>query len=765
MKVVALPFLAIPLQQGVLIQYGELKLVIKGQNSFEIVERIKHLAAFPIEESHITEQLNQCNFNDNNADDVKTILKDLLANNLLIQINDITTFETKDTPESVFYWHLKLTEKEAQEKLVTANIIILGINVGSLQLEKHLKQLGFANVYCVSDDALNMRPIKKNYLYTKSSLETKKLLLAADYIIAYSLFNLVEPLLYWNDFCLIQKKKFLPITINNSHSYIGPLLLSNSVSCFRCAVSRELSGLNDRYLDSMKNYHQNEVSSNQGYHVGVISQTNIIAGNILLNHILCPTSLKLDTLIESRFLGCYIKEHLIHKVPLCHACEKNSPVVTKEKTLTLAKRDKIKNLLDPQFGILKYLRMVEDIDHESIFFHYLACANNTRAFTDQKNFPYGKGVATTVKRAKQKAVGEAIERYCSAIYDKNQFPFVTAKEAPFTVFPLDKLVSYEKNYYQGKKRLKKLTETDRLHWVSTRELQSNQVVYVPASLVHLPYDSKSDEIKITQNISTGLASHTSYYEAAVSAICEVIERDAFMIFWRNKLSPRRIKFSTLTRSLQYIIEDFNSRRLKVSLFDMTTDVGIPVVFGILRSENKLPLLAATAACNVSLSKAIQSTLEELELVRYNLLLLHETDYYQQVKSLEKTQVRDQRDHMIYWQNEENQHEISFIEHTNLNIDYQQIPSFDSESSNKKLDYLSERLNNCKLECYLADITTEDVNRLGYYVIRALIPQAHPLSFGYLNDSFECQRLHEVPIKLGYTLTKKKTYYQVPHPFP
>ena len=197
---------------------------------------------------------------------------------------------------------------------------------------------------------------------------------------------------------------------------------------------------------------------------------------------------------------------------------------------------------------------------------------------------------------------------------------------------------------------------------------------------------------------------------------------------------------------------------------MTTDLGIPVIFGMLRAKKGYPILAATAACNVSSYTAIQSTLEELELVRHNIFLLSKMDGFHQAKLLEKTQVKDQKDHLLYWQNENNQHEIAFIEQSSQSISFQQIANCNLDDGKAKFDFLSMQLSNNKLDCYLADITSEDIKGLGYCVVRAIIPQAHPLAFGYGYELFNCRRLYDVPAALGINLSNVG-YHRVPHPFP
>ncbi|WP_300754076.1 YcaO-like family protein, partial [Janthinobacterium sp.] len=65
------------------------------------------------------------------------------------------------------------------------------------------------------------------------------------------------------------------------------------------------------------------------------------------------------------------------------------------------------------------------------FFRYSCNAGNTEAFGEYRNFAVGGGAAITREMALAKTVGEAVERYCAAIYDKQEFVLASYDEARF----------------------------------------------------------------------------------------------------------------------------------------------------------------------------------------------------------------------------------------------------------------------------------------------------------------------------------------------
>src|SRR6266436_19588 len=93
--------------------------------------------------------------------------------------------------------------------------------------------------------------------------------------------------------------------------------------------------------------------------------------------------------------------------------------------------DAIPYLIDERVGIIRSVYEVRRTPGAPNFFHYAARACNTRAFTRHENFSATGGASVDRQRCIGKAIGEAIERYCSAIYDVDALPLVDAREAPF----------------------------------------------------------------------------------------------------------------------------------------------------------------------------------------------------------------------------------------------------------------------------------------------------------------------------------------------
>ena len=169
------------------------------------------------------------------------------------------------------------------------------------------------------------------------------------------------------------------------------------------------------------------------------------------------------------------------------------------------------DLIDDQVGIVRQAGVTPLEAGSPPFFHYWALAADTSAFSDQHNFAQGGGAADDRDRALAKAVGEAVERYCAAIYTKDALPLRPAAAAELATvtpetFALNSAAQYaEENYW--------LVPFDRetpARWTPAVDAITGDVSYVPAAMVHIPYFYEPGEPPIAQPISTGLACHASF---------------------------------------------------------------------------------------------------------------------------------------------------------------------------------------------------------------------------------------------------------------
>ncbi len=211
--------------------------------------------------------------------------------------------------------------------------------------------------------------------------------------------------------------------------------------------------------------------------------------------------------------------------------------------------DIVELLVDARVGILGLVEEARPEAGAPNFFHFRGRAANTAAFTRQTNFARSAGASVRREVAASKAIGEAIERYCAAIFDVEELPLVAYREAPFPCIAPHEFALYSREQYDSPDFPWSPFDKDtRIRWTAATDLATGVPCYVPASRVYMPYLYYIDtgDVPIDQPISTGLACQMSSAEAIRAAISEVVERDAFLITWQAMLAPPRIRLETLS---------------------------------------------------------------------------------------------------------------------------------------------------------------------------------------------------------------------------
>jgi ribosomal protein S12 methylthiotransferase accessory factor len=426
-------------------------------------------------------------------------------------------------------------------------------------------------------------------------------------------------------------------------------------------------------------------------------------------------------------------------------------------------------LVDDHVGIV---RAVEEVPREAgapEFFHYVARACDTQAFTALTNFANSGGAALMCEHAAAKAIGEAVERYCSAIFEVDDLPLAPADDAPFAcVDPSDFALYAPDQYDDPDFPWVRFEPSTTIRWAPATDLSTGVTCYVPAAMVYVPYTYylASGDRPIVQPISTGLACHGSLGEAARSAICEVVERDAFTIAWQARISARQVLVETLSDANYDAVDRFERTGSTVTLLDITNDFGIPTILAVLRSEApSAPALVFAAATEADPELAVRKSLEELA---------HTRRYSQQIKDSfpplapvpDHANVVDQVRHLHFWADHTNAALASFVFASPERVPFDEIVSLATGDPGSDVEALVQLIGRAGHRVLLADVTTPDVRDLGLVVVRAVVPGSHPLFMGHAMRARGGRRLWEVPQRLGHPGISRETGDNpTPHPYP
>jgi ribosomal protein S12 methylthiotransferase accessory factor len=459
------------------------------------------------------------------------------------------------------------------------------------------------------------------------------------------------------------------------------------------------------------------------------------------------------------------------------------------------------DLVDPGTGIVREVTELRVDDDDPRFVHFLSTACDTAAFGLLPNFGRNGGAGATAYTALAKALGEAVERYCSAVFDHDDLVWSPYERLDEPATPPEAFALYLPEQYAAPGfPWRPFTDRSPIAWTRGRSLVTGGQVLVPAPFVFVPYHYRADrpDTPIAQPISTGLACGSSVADATLSALCEVIERDAFTTMWQAGLSRPRIRIDpTVTGSAQLrdLVDRFNAVDIAVHLVDIGTDVRCPTVMAIAECDAATsPALAFAAAAHPDPPTAARKAIEELAHTRR--FAAQVMDYLPPVPvdvAGGHPAVDGQRAHLRFYCPQDAKPPAAFAWSAGAWIDLsamvtcrpairaatvrvvtsaavtygpvvsgRAVTASAAPGAAEVLSALVCEVSATGSDVIACDLTTPDVAELGLSVVRVVVPGFHPLQMGHANRCLGGTRL---PAAVGVDTWSAGHDNPYPHPFP
>jgi ribosomal protein S12 methylthiotransferase accessory factor len=367
------------------------------------------------------------------------------------------------------------------------------------------------------------------------------------------------------------------------------------------------------------------------------------------------------------------------------------------------------------------------------FIYYKAEIADTGIYGLETNRPTGGGTSLDRDKAMAKALGESVERYSSAIYFRDTLPLSAFRNLPQkALHPVLFKSHRSEQIATSNYPLDQFDEDALVRWVPAIHLATGAKVLVPAGLVYCPYtpETGAGEARVAESISTGLAAHCSYEEAAINGILEVIERDHFMLHWYARKACPVIRPESMTALHREMIERFTQFGYQINILDATADTRVPSVIAIMHGqrEGAVPMVVA-AATHLDPEVAVSKSIEELALMeRLCKRAMISTKSWPAHEDY--SQIRTLADHLKWWLNPEMVPQAGFLLSKSHTIDLDEIECIFTDNPSKDLSTLLQCIERTNHEVYISDVTSADIAALGMHVVRALIPGYVPLTISY-----------------------------------
>lgn len=384
--------------------------------------------------------------------------------------------------------------------------------------------------------------------------------------------------------------------------------------------------------------------------------------------------------------------------------------------------------------------------------------------TKYKNaFDVASGVSFNQDLALIRVLGETIERYSINKYKPKTLARKTVSQIESLgdyLNPIDLSPFSQKQLRKRSFRQFKIESNSIFNWTKAFSISKKKKILIPCQIASFNYDRIKGEPSILPIISTGTAFGITFKDALYRALCEVIERDAFMISYLNKFPSPKINLKSLKdREINKILGILERYKLEIFVLDLTTDIQIPVFSAIIIDRTGLgPAISIGLKAGFEIKENIIGAIEEALMARS---WIRDKFVYLDPKYKKSKVIISLEQRAYLW------FPIEMIRKLNFWLDKKE--SIKITLTRKKFNFLENALKILEkngMNVIYKDITPEKVKRSGFIVLRVIIPEMQVL---YLDERFKFlgnKRLYEVPVKLKY-LKKKKSeadLNNIPHPF-
>jgi ribosomal protein S12 methylthiotransferase accessory factor len=315
-----------------------------------------------------------------------------------------------------------------------------------------------------------------------------------------------------------------------------------------------------------------------------------------------------------------------------------------------------------------------------------------------------------------------------------------------------------------------------MYWTPAQEPFSGRQFFVPAQDIWFNTKTLPGENLCIEATTNGCAVGSSIEEAAVFALLECIERDAFITTWYLQRSCARIlaesvvskSFQMMRARLETLYENYTT-----DFFDVSSDTGIPAVLGLaVKQHGPGPQVILGAACRLRCEDAMFAALKDI-----SMMLNSDPHTYNEKRArrfLEHPEeVAEPLDHSTLYSLKETFGRLSFLsDHGTVTITAEEVdrrsplPLKSGYNLKEVLETIVQRLSRLGIPVLFKHLSHAQFANRGLFCVKAIAPGLYPVWFGYYNIRFALtERLHRLSLKFaGRPLTDRSEVNLELHPF-
>jgi bacteriocin biosynthesis cyclodehydratase domain-containing protein len=383
---------------------------------------------------------------------------------------------------------------------------------------------------------------------------------------------------------------------------VGPVFRAGETACWTCLFDRMIR---NREIKGFLERGSAQVVATSPLARNTLGQTAIQFAAVEIAKAIASgfrTDLK-DHIASFDLMGATIAKHYVSKRPQCPTCgtkklqnPNRAPqpieinpgtklIMTSGGYRSVSSRTTVqrhRKHVSPLTGVVSRLERIEaDLPLNTNFFaqhNFSAPAMSVAQLRSGLNGgSFGKG--STAEQAEASALMEAIERY-SGIFQGDEIR-ITKRFTDFAegeaILPNDvQLFSDEQIRTRHEPQPAgahaapdPIDPSAKIEWSPAWSLRDKRFVYFPTGVMYFFYENYHTD-------SNGCAAGNTREEAIVQGFLELVERDAYAIWWYNRLSRNEVDLGEFDDSyVRDLKTQFANHGRKVWVLDVTSDLGVP----------------------------------------------------------------------------------------------------------------------------------------------------------------------------------------------
>jgi len=430
---------------------------------------------------------------------------------------------------------------------------------------------------------------------------------------------------------------------------------------------------------------------------------------------------------------------------------------------------RLETLVSPYTGIVRRVHALLAAPDDARLIRIGATTADTSVLTGAHPEPLEGGTggwAEQACEARAAAIGEAAERYSGSYVPDEAFVLATAEELGNVAVDPERFALFTaRQHEQPGFPFKPFRCDTRVRWVRGFSLPGGADTFLPVQLVYLTWRRVPGEDAIGYATSSGLACGPTQVEAVRAGLLELIERDAFMLTWANRLSLPRLDWTDDAELCAFEARYLAPAGARHAVVDLSAFLGVPAAFAVAEGDDVAePAVAVGAGCAPTIAAAVKKALAEAYAVRsWGRGLMQEPRRYAD----DFRDVVTFTDHIRLYASGEVAPAAAFLTASTDRRPVGDVPPLPGATALEQIEQLTDRLAEEGMSAYAVDVTSPDVAAAGLSVAKVVAPELCPLDVRHDSRFLGGPRLLNAAFELGLTAEPLAldNVNPSPHPFP